>query len=150
MSSPEYSEKGNAPDHKCIFCSVVSGESQASIIERSARLHVIMSLEGTPLIFPNEHIKSPDEDPDIAKEVFAKAVDLVPLIKNVYHTLEYNIISNTGKSAGQEIEHFHAHIIPRTPGDRQLRFLVPQHKTREELDAIASKFNFNNQDFPQS
>lgn len=121
----------------CIFCSIIGGHSEASVVEKDEQLHVIISLEGTPLIIPNKHIESPDEDPELSQKVFSKAIELIPAVKSVFKTQDFNILSNTGKFAGQEIQHFHTHILPRYESDKALRFSVANPMPRSKLDNIA-------------
>lgn len=137
MASPEIGRSQESKENPCVFCSIVHGDTEASVVEKNDKLHVIISLEGTPLVIPNKHIQAPDEDPDLASELFKKSVDLIPFVRKAYSTTDFNIISNTGKFAGQAVNHFHVHIIPRFEGDRIVRFAPVQAKQRNELDAFA-------------
>lgn len=137
MPTPERFSNEEAKELPCIFCSITRGESESSIVEKNDRLHVIISLEGTPLIIPNKHIISPTEDPELATEMFEKGIELIPAICRAYGTNDYNIVSNVGKSAGQEVSHFHTHILPRHAGDGLAKFAFTPSKPRKMLNELA-------------
>lgn len=50
-----------------------------------------------------------------------------------------NILQNNGRSAWQEINHVHFHIIPRFAGDQFKIKYQPKRPEREELELIAQK-----------
>lgn len=139
MSSIERISGEEAGDETCIFCSITKGKAEASIVEKDDRIHVIISLEGTPLIIPNKHIVTPEEDPSLATAMFEKSIELAPAICRAYGTDSYNIVSNVGKAAGQEVNHFHTHIIPRKDQDRFVKFAYISPKPRGELNVIANR-----------
>lgn len=126
-------------EHSCIFCQIIRGDSESSLVERNKDLHVLMSLEGNPIVIPNKHIEKPNDDPALVTKVFEKAVELIPFVEQVFDTNNYNIISNTGRFAGQEVSHFHVHIIPRHEGDRLIKIITSEPKPRAELDFYAER-----------
>ena len=71
------------------------------------------------LIVPKRHVKNYFE---LSNDEFVACNKMIMLIKNKIEqddqTIEgFNIGSNTGKVAGQSINHCHIHLIPRREGD---------------------------------
>ena len=54
---------------------------------------------------------------------------------------DFNILNNCGKEAGQTIDHFHIHIIPRLPND-SIKMEFGEHKlTDEEFKELSKKLS---------
>ena len=127
-------------EHSCIFCEITRGDAEASIIRENDSTMSLMSLEGTPIVIPKKHIVSPVEDKELASNVFNEALDLSTYIETVFDTKDFNILANVGKKSGQEVPHFHVHILPRTSNDNLMRIsFIPPYQ-REVLDDLASQF----------
>ena len=47
-----------------------------------------------------------------------------------------NIIQNNGEAAGQTVNHFHLHLIPRYEDDGQHILWEPKEVSQEELEEI--------------
>jgi len=67
---------------------------------------------------PKRHV------PDVFGLNEAEAAALLPLAQKIATKMHdelkmdgLNILQNNGKAAGQEIEHFHLHLLPRYNGD---------------------------------
>jgi histidine triad (HIT) family protein len=53
-----------------------------------------------------------------------------------------NLVVSSGAAAGQDVYHFHVHLIPRHPGDSfdvPLPFPGSEMPERERLDAMAAR-----------
>jgi histidine triad (HIT) family protein len=61
---------------------------------------------------------------DLTKEERMAILDLadkiMPALKKAYGAEGFNVVWNQGKLAGQNVPHFHLHIIPRKEGDTGL------------------------------
>lgn len=128
-------------DHKCIFCEIIRGTAEASTITESERTISFMSLEGHPLLVPKQHIQDifdPALDPETARELGEKSVELARVVKDVYGADGINVFSTSGRAAGQEVDHYHVHIIPRTTGDKKIRVSRVPFLPRPELDGLAA------------
>ena len=44
----------------------------------------------------------------------------------------YNILQNNFQAAGQVINHFHVHIIPRSRNDGKFQLAIPEEQSKEE------------------
>lgn len=151
---------------KCIFCEIVAGSEKGSFIAKgkncSAFLDIGQINPGHILVVPNWHFETFEE---VSEEVIA---DMIKMAQEVYKALIKssvqcdggNIFISSGKVAGQEIKHFHIHIVPRFKNDgRILKFIIQKKSpkaNRAILDQLSVEIkkhlqNFvNNLDFSSS
>lgn len=70
------------------------------------------------LVIPKRHFTDITEIPAIElSDLINLAKRTVALLKKIDVADDFNLIANNGALAGQSIEHFHFHIIPRKEGD---------------------------------
>jgi histidine triad (HIT) family protein len=62
-----------------------------------------------------------------------------PAIKKATKADGISIIQQNGKSAGQDIFHFHVHVVPRFEGQRMPSFSELRPVERVKLDEMAKK-----------
>jgi histidine triad (HIT) family protein len=73
---------------------------------------------GHVLVVPRQHFESlEDIPPSLASHLFQVAMQLAPVVKRVAEAGGLNIVVNSGKAAGQDVFHYHVHVIPRRAGD---------------------------------
>ncbi len=109
-------------DEKCIFCKLANGDIPTNSIYEDKDFKVILDADpatkGHALILPKNHFANLFEIDD---EVAAKALPLAKQIaKNMMAKLGcvgVNIVQNNGEAAGQTVNHFHIHVIPRYEDD---------------------------------
>jgi histidine triad (HIT) family protein len=93
--------------------------------------------KGHALILPKDHAANIFELPD---ETAAAAMKLAKKLgKHIVDTLKadgLNIVQNNGRAAGQTVDHFHLHLIPRYEGDGQNILWDPTSPSAEELTKI--------------
>jgi histidine triad (HIT) family protein len=68
------------------------------------------------------------------------ATRLIPVIQEVSGAEDMNIVVNSGAAAGQNVFHYHIHLIPRREGDGfdvPLPFPGSEMPNRHLLDAMA-------------
>ncbi len=76
------------------------------------------SVKGHMLIFPKEHFENIYEmDSEKAGKLFALATKVAKSMKKVLNYDGLNVLQNNGKAAGQSVNHFHMHLIPRYYND---------------------------------
>jgi histidine triad (HIT) family protein len=102
----------------CVFCRIVKGELDAYKIYETKNLLVIMDKypvsKGHLLVITKQHYDSvSDTPPSIVGEAFMVAGGLARFYKRKAKAPGVNIVANDGAVAGQEIFHFHVHVIPR-------------------------------------
>ena len=73
---------------------------------------------GHVLVVPREHYESlEDIPPSLASHLFQVAMQLAPVVKQVAGAAGLNLVVNSGAAAGQDVFHYHVHVIPRRPAD---------------------------------
>ena len=74
--------------------------------------------KGHVLLIPKQHYETFFDLPDDLKEsIHYRINDVKEIIDKKFKPDGYNIGCNCGETAGQTINHFHLHIIPRYKGD---------------------------------
>ena len=109
-------------DNNCIFCKIANGEIPSATIYEDTDFRVILDLspasKGHALILPKEHYANLFElDDKVAAKVLPVAKKVVTKMKEVLDCDGYNLVQNNGEIAGQTVNHFHLHLIPRYQGD---------------------------------
>ena len=103
---------------KCIFCEIVAGKIPSFKLYEDDLFIAILdrfpSSTGHTLIIPKHH------SADIFGLSEKESAGVMPLaqkvavkIKEVLGPAGINIMQNNGKAAGQEVFHYHLHVIPR-------------------------------------
>lgn len=132
---------------KCTFCEIISGQTPASIIHQDESSIAIVSLEGHPLVIPKEHVSTEDiingQKTSSVFKAMELAVKIIPAVRKTINADGINLFSALGEAAGQEINHFHVHLIPRQTGDKSIRLRQLERHSREELDNIAANIKSN-------
>ncbi|MCL2577959.1 MAG: HIT family protein [Defluviitaleaceae bacterium] len=113
----------------CLFCKIIAGEIPSFKVYEDENFLAILDrfpgTIGTVLVLTKRH----------AQDIFglneAESCGLMPLaqqiaekIKSTLNPAGLNILQNNGSDAGQEIFHYHMHIIPRYKND-EIRFRKP-------------------------
>ena len=107
------------PNNPCLFCNT---DNKEYIFENDLAFATFDSYPVSKfhvLIVPKRHVKNYFE---LSNDEFVACNKMIMLSKNKIEqedqTIEgFNIGSNTGKAAGQSINHCHIHLIPRRKGD---------------------------------
>lgn len=124
----------------CIFCSIIEGSSSSIKVAENKGALSIMSLEGHPIVVTKKHIgQNIEGHTDQVASAFELAARITPAVKDAYHATGINIVANLGQDAGQEVMHFHVHVLPRRPGDRKMIFRPVGAYTRREMEGMANK-----------
>ena len=136
-----------APLPSCPFCDVIRGAGEVSMCYEDTDVVAFMDIQpvnaGHVLVVPREHFESLEDIPRaMATHVFDVAMMLAPIVKHVGDADGMNILVNSGAAAGQDVFHFHVHVIPRCPDDGfdiPLPFAASQMPDRTVLDANAAR-----------
>jgi histidine triad (HIT) family protein len=107
---------------KCIFCRIILGKLPSNIIVEDKKsiafLDAFPLAKGHTLVIPKMHFcKIQDMPEDHESAVFRLVHRLVDPIEKAAHVESSTIAIHNGKDAGQEIDHVHVHIVPRTVHD---------------------------------
>ena len=104
----------------CIFCNIIDGKIPSRTIYEDEIVKVIMNInpatDGHLLIITKKHIEN---IMSIDNKTFAH---MQKIIKKLYPTLKETLQCEglticENNELGQEIKHFHFHLIPRYPND---------------------------------
>ncbi|MBR6223118.1 MAG: HIT family protein [Lachnospiraceae bacterium] len=128
----------------CIFCKIANGEIPSSTVYEDDDFRVILDIapaaKGHALILPKEHFANIFElDGVVAGKLFTLATKVAPAIKEEMGCSGLNVVQNNGASAGQTVDHFHLHLIPRNEGDDVSVKWVPKESDPEENAKLAEK-----------
>ena len=132
-------------DVHCTFCDLIHGAAEVSICYEDADAIAFMDIQpvnaGHVLVVPRQHYESlVDTPPELAKHLFDVSMQLANVVRNVTKCEDMNIVVNSGKTAGQDVFHYHVHLIPRREGDGfdiPLPFGGSEMPDRTVLDAVA-------------
>jgi len=101
----------------CLFCKILAGEIPSRRVysdETSiAFLDISPFHRGHTLVIPRRHVPDGTTDPAVWTEVAQAIVAVSRLLKEKLGAEGVNILSNAGAISGQEIFHFHVHVLPR-------------------------------------
>ena len=128
----------------CIFCKILKGEIPSFVIYEDELFKVILdrfpAAKGHMLILPKNHCKDIFELPEAeAEALYPLAKKLAMGIKDRFGADGVNIVQNNGLAAGQSVDHFHLHLIPRYIGDGViLNKTTNQDMTIEALQETAN------------
>lgn len=125
----------------CIFCKIANGEIPSKTLYEDESFRVILDLgpaaKGHALILPKEHAADLYELPEeTASKALVLAKKMACRIKEKLHCDGLNLMQNNGETAGQTVQHFHLHVIPRYIEDGQRIGWIPGKPTQEELEAV--------------
>ena len=125
----------------CIFCKIANGEIPAATLYEDEDFRVILDLgpasKGHSLILPKKHATNIYELPDeTAGKAMILAKKMAGKLTDALNCDGFNIVQNNGEIAGQTVNHFHLHLIPRYEGDG-LNLNWPQQEiSAEQLEEI--------------
>ena len=132
-------------DPNCVFCKIIAGEIPSTRVLETDRAIAFLDInpvnKGHVLIVPRAHHARVLDLPD---DLSAHVGSLVPRLARAVHDAtgaeDSNVIINSGRVAGQTVDHCHWHIVPRFQGD-PVRWPWPQgqyagDEAKQTADAI--------------
>lgn len=127
----------------CLFCKIINGDVPSSKVyednEVIAFLDIMPTNPGHTLIVPKKHGKDIFEvDDELLGKLIITVKKIAKAIMQATNASGFNLILNTGETAGQVIPHFHFHIIPRHAGDGHEHWKGKEY-AEGEMQAIAEK-----------
>jgi histidine triad (HIT) family protein len=127
----------------CLFCSIISGQAQSRRVyedeQAVAFLDIAPATRGHTLVVPRDHTADLWAISEAAVTAVAGATRHVArLLRERLNPDGLNVVQSNGAAAGQEIFHFHAHVVPRYLGDGLRAMWRPAIASDEDLDAVLS------------
>ena len=131
-------------DESCIFCKIVRKQIPASIIYENETVMAFLDIrplnEGHTLVIPKKHYVDIFDTPEDQLSKVHTAAKLVSIaVKKATNAEGISIIQQNGKAAGQEIFHFHVHVVPRFEEQKLPSFTALKEVERVKLDGVAKK-----------
>jgi histidine triad (HIT) family protein len=111
------------PATTCIFCRIVAGEADASLVYRDDLVTAFMDAhpvaQGHLLVVPNHHVAGLDElSDDAAGRMMVVGRRLAGALRRSGIPCDgVNLLLADGTTAGQTVFHCHLHVLPRTSRD---------------------------------
>lgn len=130
----------------CVFCRIIGGEETVSLVYEDAHALAFMDIQpaspGHTLVVPKQHHETLFDLPDdLAMHCLAVARRIAPGILAATEANALNIFSPNGHAGGQDVPHFHWHLIPvRSREDFPLQLPPPDAPipSRSQLDVMAA------------
>lgn len=104
----------------CIFCQIIAKKVPSLIVAKNRKAIALLDInpvsDGHTIIIPKKHYCDWQDTP---KNVLSSIVKLSSKVIKILNKslpikpLGYNYVSNQGKIAGQQVFHFHLHVIPK-------------------------------------
>jgi histidine triad (HIT) family protein len=134
-------------DQSCIFCRIIGGEEMVSVVYEDDRAIAFLDVQpvsqGHTLVVSKEHYETLFDVPEaLLTHCMAVAKRIAPGIKRAVGAEAINVFSANGKAGGQDVLHFHMHLIPIREGEPfalQLPLDDAPIPMRAELDITAAR-----------
>lgn len=134
-------------DQHCVFCRIIGGEEMVSVVYEDERTIAFLDIQpmsrGHTIIVTKDHYETLFDLPeDLAAHCLAVARRLAPGIQRAMEAAAINVFSANGRAGGQDVMHFHLHLIPVQEGQPfALQLPVPDAPipSRSELDITAAR-----------
>ncbi len=126
----------------CIFCKIIKNEIPSEKIYEDEKVFAFMDIkpvsEGHILLIPKEHTPwMQDVSDETIEYIFKKAKNLMQVLKQ---SLGCDFVQLS--IVGEEVPHFHIHLIPRYFDDNLPRWITKNY-TAEEMREYAEKIKTN-------
>ena len=125
----------------CIFCKIIKGEIPSYTVYEDELVKVFLDInpitEGHMLIIPKNHYKDINEIPEeLVLHIHKVAKKMFKTLKNKLNIDGLSLTQNN--EYGQEVKHYHLHLIPRYKNDN-INF-NPQ-KDKKSVEEIFKKIS---------
>ena len=124
----------------CVFCKIIKGEIPSRKIYEDELIEIIMNINpntnGHLLALPKEHLVNIY---DTSNELISHCLDVIrekiyPLLKDKLNCKGLTLAQNN--ELGQEIKHYHIHLIPRYENDN---IKMTNKENIEDIEEIYNK-----------
>lgn len=134
-------------DEHCIFCRIIGGEEMVSIVHEDEKAIAFMDIQpasaGHTLVVSRDHHDTIfDLSDELASHCLTVAKRIASGIRRATGAEAVNVFSPNGRAGGQDVQHFHLHLIPVRDGEPfplQLPHPDAVIPTRSDLDIMAAR-----------
>lgn len=134
-------------DESCVFCRIIGGEEKVSLVHEDDRTLAFMDIQpmspGHVLVVSRDHHPTLFDLPDeLAAHMLAVAKRIGEGVKKATGAAAINLFSANGRAGGQDVPHFHLHLIPVLEGEPfllQLPLPDAPIPSRSALDVWAAR-----------
>ena len=125
-----------------VFCEIVAGTREQEIVYADELVVAFLceppATWGHTLVVPGRHREDIwSIEADEAAAAMAVAQSLSAVLRDDLGATGINLRQNSGAGAGQDVFHFHLHVIPRYHGDPLRLPWTPEPGDRDEIAAAA-------------
>ena len=124
---------------QCIFCKIIAGEIPSHTLYEDENYKIILDVgpatKGHALIMPKSHYADFYELPEEADGIKLAKKMMIHMTDKLKCD-GFNLVQNNGEAAGQTVNHFHMHLIPRYKNDGEILKYIAGEPDREELERI--------------
>lgn len=134
-------------DSNCVFCRIIGGEEMVSLVYEDQHAIAFLDIQpasrGHTLVVPKDHHETLFDLPDdLAMHCLSVARRIAPGILSATEARALNLFSPNGHAGGQDVPHFHWHLIPVSAREEFVLQLPPPDApipSRSELDVMAAR-----------
>lgn len=129
----------------CVFCKIINKEFNSYKIYETENVLAILDISqatyGHTLVMPKKHVENIFEiEDELLKEVYSVVGKISKHYPKVLPNLKgINLLNNNGEKAGQTVNHYHVHIIPRYQDDDLVDMKFTDHSKALNLQEIENK-----------
>lgn len=128
----------------CVFCKMVREEIPVARIYEDEVVLAFLDIgpvsDGHTLVIPKQHCPSLEDCPDdLVARVCTRLGKIAEAVVAGIQCEGYNVLCNSGRAAGQLVDHLHFHIIPRNSGDGVFDRWPSYKYEQGEIEKIADK-----------
>ena len=132
----------------CVFCKMVAGQIPVTKIYEDEVVLAFLDIgpvsDGHTLVIPRQHFERlHDCPPQLLGQVGSRLGKIAGAVAAAMKSDGYNVLCNSGRAAGQLVEHLHFHIIPRNTGDGVFDRWPAYEYEKGKIEAIAAKIHEN-------
>lgn len=157
MDQRQDSASLGAVDFNCIFCAIAAKRAPAALVYESSDALAFLDIhpiaEGHLLVVPRKHCRNLfDIDDESGRSVMHAARVVARAVRAAFRADGMNLFQSSERAGGQDVFHFHFHLIPRFSSDglmardgndRMMRWRARGNPNREELAQIAEKIRLH-------
>lgn len=147
-------------DYNCIFCTIAAKRAPAAVIYENddalAFLDIHPVTEGHVLVIPKKHCRNIFDFDDASGAGLMRAQRIVArAMRAAFNAHGLTVWQSNERAGGQDVFHYHAHLIPRFVGDglmtregnnRSMTLRARTNPSHDDLEKIAVKIRTHIQD----